>query len=135
MILKWPKRGANKMFVLSIDDSKAVHAFIDRSLSATAYKILHALSAKEGLELLHNKKNEIAVILLDWEMPDKNGPELLAEIRKAGIALPVIMLTSKSDTSDIVKMLELGATEYVMKPFTPDILIEKIQNVLGQASV
>ena len=120
--------GANT--ILSIDDSKAVHAFLNSSCADSPFKLVHALSAKEGLEILRAGLSQIILILLDWEMPEQNGPEAYAEIRRISPVIPVIMVTSKNRPEDIQKMLGNGVSEYVMKPFTPDILLSKIATVL-----
>ena len=123
---------SEKILILSVDDSKAVHSFIDLCIKTHGqYDIIHAMSADEGLSLLAATTRPISLILLDWEMPVKSGPEFLVEIRKKGIETPVIMATSKNSPDDIALMINAGATEYIMKPFTEDILIEKIQTVLG----
>ncbi len=117
--------------ILSIDDSKAVHAFLDRTLAGMDLQLIHVLSGKEGLALLTDQNSGIKVVLLDWEMPELTGPEVLLEIRKMGNTVPVIMMTSKNDPEDIMKMIQAGASEYIMKPFTPDVVIEKINAVLS----
>jgi DNA-binding response OmpR family regulator len=118
--------------VLSIDDSRAVHAFLDRSVVGTDIDLVHAESGILGMEILKREGAGISLILLDWEMPGKSGPEVLAEIRASGSSVPVIMVTSKNDPSEIERMLKLGAIEYIMKPFTPDILLEKVNSILVQ---
>ena len=70
-------------------------------------------------------------MLLDWEMPVKNGLQTMAEIRQSSADIAVIMVTSKNDMNDITKTLDAGASEYIMKPFTKDILFDKIGHVLG----
>jgi len=71
------------------------------------------------------------LILLDWEMPVKDGPTTFKELKTMGLKTPVFMLTSKNNPSDIIQMLEEGVTEYMMKPFTADIVREKITMTLG----
>jgi DNA-binding response OmpR family regulator len=120
------------MKILSIDDSRAVHAFLDRSLGSLPYKLIHAMDGASGLKLIESEKDQLKLILLDWEMPGQSGPELLPLIKKLAPEIPVVMLTSKNNPDDIQTMILAGAVEYIMKPFTPDILVEKIQMVLGQ---
>ncbi len=122
---------ATAITVLSIDDSRAVHAFLDRAFAQSAHQFVHALSGKEGIRILEEGKTKVDVILLDWEMPEQNGPEVLQEIKKRGILIPVLMMTSKNNTQDISKMIEAGAAEYIMKPFTPEVIVDKIRSVLG----
>lgn len=120
-----------KIKILSIDDSKAVHAFIDQSLAGGPFEALHAFTGKKGLDFLKEGLNTIRVILLDWEMPDQNGPEILIEILKITKKIPVIMLSSKNSPDDIQSVMNAGAAEYIMKPFTPDILFEKLERVIA----
>lgn len=126
----------NKVLVLSIDDSKSVHAFLDRCLRETKADIefIHSLSVKEGLEVLKQNKF-VRAILLDWEMPEISGYEGLPLLLAVNPEVPVIVATSKNNPSDILSMLDRGAKEYMMKPFTPDILIEKINSVLNQEAM
>ena len=121
--------------LLSVDDSKAVHSFINDCLKESAYEIHHVYDGKQALEILfEGNKQKFDLILLDWEMPIMQGPEVLKEIRSRGVHTPILMLTSKNDPSDIQKVLELGANEYLMKPFTPDLIQEKIKTTLELAA-
>lgn len=124
-------RVGNRVRILSIDDSKAVHAFINSCLTYPSVQVTHAYSGNEGIKLVHDKPGDFDLILLDWEMPDLNGPDVLIKLIDSGIKTPIVMLTSKNNPNDIIKLLGLGAKEYVMKPFTSDILLEKIEGVLN----
>jgi two-component system alkaline phosphatase synthesis response regulator PhoP len=93
----------------------------------------HAYDGAEGLSMLEAKKvDQVDLILLDWEMPKLTGIQTLEKIRSMGIKTPIIMLTSKNSPDEIMQALTLGANEYMMKPFTADILIEKIETVLAR---
>lgn len=122
----------SKIQILSVDDSKAVHAFIDRCLSTIEnnFAVNHVFGVSEGLEFLRKKSVSISCILLDWEMPEINGYDGLPMFKKEFPGIPVIVLTSKNDPDGIVEMLERGASEYMMKPFTPDILIDKLNAIV-----
>ena len=117
--------------ILSIDGSKTVHVFLDRCLAGSSFQLIHVLSPKEGLTLLESEGSEIALILMDGEMQEQNGSETLVDIRRLSRFVPVILLSSKSSIEDIQRMINSGVAEYVMKPFTPDILLAKIELVLG----
>lgn len=117
--------------VLSIDDSRAVHAFLTDILSHYELTLEHCFDGKSGVQKVLEQTVPYDLIMLDWEMPIMTGPETLRELKLKKVSSPVIMLTSKNEISDIQGMLEIGASEYVMKPFTPDILLEKIEGVLG----
>lgn len=119
--------------VLSIDDSKAVQFLLKDFLSGSPYELECAPEGKTGINLVQEKgTNYYDLILLDWEMPGLTGPEVLDELMKIKIEAPVVMLTTKNDTQDILSVLEKGATEYVMKPFTKDLILEKIETILSQ---
>jgi len=116
--------------ILSIDDSKAVHAFIKSALEGKGIKVHDAFDGSQGLTAAKSIP-DLNLVLLDWEMPVMDGPSTLKELKKIFPQLPVIMLTSKNSNDEIMQMLNEGVSEFVMKPFTPDILIEKINSVLG----
>lgn len=124
----------SKQTIVSIDDSRAVHAFLDRCLTEAGgqdFCFLHAMGVQEGIKTISENKNQIAAVLLDWEMPEISGYDGLPMILEKWPDLKVIILTSKNNPDDIMMMLERGAKEYMMKPFTPDILFAKLQTVVG----
>jgi two-component system chemotaxis response regulator CheY len=120
------------MKILSIDDSKAVHAYLGECFKGTPHNITHSMSGEEGLKLMNSPTEKFDLVLLDWEMPGMTGPELLEIARKSGLKVPIIMLTTKNKPEDIMDVLKKGAQEYVMKPFTPDIIFSKISSVLQE---
>lgn len=118
--------------VLVIDDTKSVHAFVRNMLQkAPQVNMTSVYNGREGLDLL-NSGTSFDLIFLDWEMPILDGPSTFAEFKKQGIKIPTIMMTTKNTFEDISKMLGMGVSEYLMKPFTIDILFEKINSVTGQ---
>jgi len=119
------------MKILVVDDSKAIHAFMKAILSGTKAVLSHAFNGREAVDLII-AGNKFDVILLDWEMPVLDGPGALAGIRSKDTSVPIVMVTSKNEIMDIQRALEAGANEYVIKPFTKEILHEKITSVTGQ---
>lgn len=115
-----------KLKILCIDDSKSVHAFLKDCLSGVALEVKSAFNGAEGLQTVNSNPEWFDCIFLDWEMPIKTGPEVLKELRDQNFSKPIYMLTSKNQLSDITQMIQLGATEYIMKPFTKDIILEKL---------
>lgn len=115
------------MKLLIVDDAKAVHGFIRSSLGDD-YEYLSAFDGDEALATL-TEHPDIQLVLLDWEMPTKDGLETLKDIRQRGLDVPVIMVTSVNQVDHITQALSSGANEYVMKPFTREILAEKIATV------
>ena len=122
---------SKKFKILSIDDSKAVHAFLKDCSSELALSFSSVFNGAEAIELLTNNINQFDVIFLDWEMPIKDGPTTFNELKKLGLKTPVFMLTSKNNPEDIMKMIEAGVMDYLMKPFTKEIIQEKILQNLG----
>jgi two-component system chemotaxis response regulator CheY len=119
--------------ILIIDDTKSVHAFVGALLSKSKeVKFTGVFDGAQALELL-KKNSDFDLILLDWEMPVLNGPNTFKEIKKMNLKAPTVMMTTKNAPEDIAMMLEMGVAEYLMKPFTIDILFEKIEAVSGRA--
>lgn len=119
------------MRILLVDDAKNVHSFVKALFESSDLEFDDAFNGWEALVKV--KKGELFdLILLDWEMPEMDGVTTLSEIRALGNDTPIIMVTSKNDLEDVGKALEEGANEYVMKPFTKEILQEKILSVTGR---
>jgi two-component system chemotaxis response regulator CheY len=117
--------------VLVVDDSRSVHAFVRGILSGKDFELEHVYNGQESLQRLENKKlPKIDLILMDWEMPTMTGPEAISAIMAKGETVPIVMMTSKNDPSDLARMLEAGVEEYIMKPFTHDILLGRLGDVL-----
>ncbi len=115
--------------ILIVDDTKSVHAFVKHLLSKNReIKTESVFNGSEALVFL-KKDSAFDAILLDWEMPLLNGPETLQALKRHGISIPVVMMTTKNSLTDIQTAMALGASEYIMKPFTEDILIEKLSLV------
>ena len=119
--------------ILIVDDTRAVHAFIKAMLAKTPdLEFTSVFNGQEAVTLLRTAPQAFDVILLDWEMPILTGPETFAEFQKMGMLTPVIMTTTKNAAADIEQMLKAGVAEYLMKPFTVDILVEKIEQACGK---
>lgn len=118
------------MKVLIVDDSRAVHAFMKAIFSGTGHELTHANDGSEAVKIFDTNANLFDLVLLDWEMPILTGPETLEALRKVNKTVPIIMVTTKNDLTSITQAIAKGATEYVMKPFTKDILMEKIATIV-----
>lgn len=125
------------MKILSIDDSAIVRKIIRGAVEVLNYDLLEASDGLEGLQVLHNHVEEIALILLDWNMPGLNGLEVLERIKGEEIYshIPVMMVTTESEKENIVKAIKAGAIHYVVKPFTMEELIKKIMECLGRGEM
>ncbi len=111
--------------ILVCDDDKEIVSAIEIYLSKEGYNVLKAYNGEEVLKILRN--NSIHLIILDIMMPIKDGIETLNEIRKTE-AIPVIMLSAKSEDEDKIRGLNLGADDYVTKPFNPLELIARVNS-------
>jgi DNA-binding response OmpR family regulator len=120
-----------KLKILSVDDSKSIHAYLQQCLGPITEKIEHVYNGVEAVERLRNDLDAFDLIILDWEMPLKDGPTTFKELKELGLKTPVMMLSSKSRPEDIMQMLEQGVAEYMMKPFTQDIVLDKINQVIN----
>jgi len=114
------------MRALVVDDSTAVRLYLRKILLPYGFEIVDARNGREGLQRV--REQQIDLVLLDWNMPVMNGLELLQHIRsEPGVGSPcVMMVTSENDLQEVAQALETGANEYVMKPFTPEIIADKL---------
>ena len=115
--------------VLIIDDDPDILDVLDLSLSEN-YVVISAKNGKEGLELVKTKSPDL--VITDYNMPVMNGPEFCRNLRKDILLrhLPVIMLTGKGETKDMVMGIESGADDYLIKPFEPETLLARIRMIL-----
>lgn len=114
---------------LVVDDSKAIRMILGRTLRELGFEVREAANGREALDVIAAEKHAVTLVLADWNMPEINGLELLRRLRESRdqCAPVVVMVTSETDVDKMATALEAGANEYVMKPFTKDILIEKLQ--------
>lgn len=116
--------------ILAIDDEEDILELIEFNLSREGFKVITAESAEKGFALLENNLPDL--ILLDLMLPGMDGFDITKKIRaaKAYKNTPIIMLTAKGEEADVVTGLELGADDYVVKPFSPRVLTARIKSVL-----
>lgn len=120
---------------LVLDDSRAMRMILGRILREIGYDVVDAADGREGLAVLRSGPlPEIA--LIDWNMPEMNGLEFVNAVRaeQAWRDMTLMMVTTESEASQIVKALAAGAHEYVIKPFTKEAIVEKL-GLLGLAQV
>ena len=113
--------------ILVVDDEKRMVRFIRLNLEQDGFKVLSAFNGTEALEQV--RKNLPDLVLLDVMMPDLDGFEVLRKIRQAS-NVPVIMLTAKGEEEDRIRGLELGADDYITKPFSPREMVSRVKAVL-----
>ena len=116
---------------LIVDDSKTIRMILGKLLRELGYEVCEAADGKAALAVMESEKAAVSLVLADWNMPEMNGLELLKRLRQdsALASLKVIMVTTETEVDHMVSALEAGANEYVMKPFTKDILREKLELV------
>ena len=113
--------------ILVVDDEPAIVQVIRDPLLREGFQVRAAGSAQAALEAAHDP---LDLIILDLMLPDLDGFDLLRRLRQQGLDLPVIILTARDDDVDVVVGLELGADDYVVKPFNPRELVARVRAVL-----
>jgi len=114
-------------YILLIEDDPDSAKIVKRYLEREGYRLEHADNGSSGLDMALN--NPPSLIILDWMLPKLSGLELLKELRKHQ-QTPVIMLTARTEEMDRILGLELGADDYVIKPFSPRELVARVKAVL-----
>lgn len=122
-----------KTHILVIEDEAALVELIRYNLEKEGFRVSAANDGEEGLALLHENKPDLLV--LDWMLPHVSGIEICRQIRRKTELrdLPVIMLTARGEEADRIRGLEVGADDYVIKPFSPSELVARIRAVLRRA--
>jgi two-component system chemotaxis response regulator CheY len=102
---------------------------LSRILTGLGFEVSEASNGKEALELIEAEQSPVQLVLVDWNMPEMNGLDLVKNLRRHREfeSMVIVMVTTESEMDHMLAALEAGANEYVMKPFTPDILVEKLQ--------
>jgi two-component system, chemotaxis family, chemotaxis protein CheY len=124
------------MRALIIDDSRAMRTIITRIITGLGFEVSQAGDGKQGLDTLRALPAQPDVVLVDWNMPEMTGIEFVRAMRAdasfAGVK--VVMVTTEAEMSRVGEALDAGANEYVMKPFTPEIMVDKLR-MLGLAGL
>ncbi|WP_263379195.1 response regulator [Granulicella paludicola] len=122
----------NKAMV--IDDSRPVRMILTRMLTELGYEVSQAGNGREALDLVEQTEGTPSLILVDWNMPEMNGLEFIRHFRaqQRFSRVPLIMVTTETEIGHVQLALEAGANEYVMKPFTKEAVLEKIQMMSQQ---
>jgi two-component system chemotaxis response regulator CheY len=119
------------MKALVVDDSAGMRAFLKMVLKGAGIEVAEARNGREALSAL-NSGSRADFALLDWNMPEMDGYELLLKIRSNATfdSMRVVMVTTETEASQITRALTHGADEYVMKPFTREVILDKL-HILG----
>jgi len=122
------------MKILVVDDSSTMRRIIVNTLARLGYKdVIQAADGVEAWEALQ-KNDDIGVVITDWNMPNMNGLELVKKIRaqEKYKLMPIIMVTTEGGKKEVIIALKAGVNNYIVKPFTPQVLKEKLEGVLGK---
>lgn len=114
--------------ILIVDDEPPIRKLLRVGLATQDYAISEAMNAKVAMEMVKSEKPDL--IVLDLGLPDMPGHDLLAKWRGEGLDLPIVILSSRTDEAGIVKALELGADDYITKPFGMNELVARIRVAL-----
>jgi two-component system, OmpR family, response regulator ResD len=114
--------------ILVVDDESRMRKLVKDFLTKSGYLVIEAADGSEAIDIFFEQK-DIALILLDVMMPKMDGWEVCREIRQYS-KVPIIMLTAKSDERDELQGFELGVDEYITKPFSPKILVARVEAIL-----
>jgi len=119
--------------VLVVDDEVRMRKLIKDFLISKGYSILEAEDGEKALEVFEENKNKITLILLDVMMPKLDGWSVLRQIRQES-KVPIIMLTARGEEQDELFGFELGVDEYISKPFSPKILVARVEAILKRTN-
>ena len=112
------------MKFLVVDDSSTMRRIVINALQRIGYS--DVVEAGDGQEALETYDASIDFVITDWNMPRMTGPELAAALRARGSGVPILMVTARSDRDDVFQAVRAGVNNYIVKPFTPPVLKEKI---------
>ena len=115
------------MKAIVVDDSRATRSILKKALAGQGFDVVEAGDGKQALEALQ-QSGPLDLALVDWNMPVMTGYELICEVRARHEldAMAIMMVTTETESSQVQRALDAGANEYVMKPFTEDVLKEKL---------
>jgi len=121
------------MKILLVDDSKTMRNIQRSILTQLGHSELEeACDGQDAMDKLGDFEPDL--ILLDWNMPNMDGLAFVKEFRKGNASTPVIMVTTESERSRVVEAIKAGVNNYVVKPFTPDVLSQRISETVGNAA-
>ncbi|MDX1945376.1 MAG: response regulator [Pirellulaceae bacterium] len=116
--------------VLVVDDSGTMRKIIIRALNAVGISdTVEAGDGAEGLEKF--KQSGVNLVLTDWNMPNKSGVEMAREIRALDRRVPIFMITTEAEKTRVIEAIQAGVTDYLAKPFTAEVLREKLDKYLA----
>ena len=122
------------MNFLIVDDSSTVRRILSNALEQIGYEsVIEAENGEEALETL--AAEDVDFLITDWNMPGVDGLELIRQVRRSnGMSdMPILMVTTRGMEEDVIKAMKAQVDNYIVKPFTPDVLEEKIDTILSES--
>lgn len=119
--------------ILVVDDESRMRKLIKDFLMTKNYNILEAENGEEALKIYEQNKEKVSLILLDVMMPKLDGWSVLRQIRQENKNIPIVMLTARAEEQDELFGFELGVDEYITKPFSPKILVARVESILKRS--
>jgi len=119
--------------LLVVDDSSTMRRIIKNTLARLGYKdVLEGADGLQGWDALDTNP-DVEMLITDWNMPEMNGLELVKKVRadERFVDLPIIMVTTEGGKAEVITALKAGVNNYIVKPFTPQVLKEKLGAVMG----
>ena len=122
------------MKILSVDDSAIIRKIIRSGVEVLDYELVEAADGIEALNILERSSEDIILILLDWNMPGMDGLVFLEKIKNTASLkhIPVMMVTTESEKENIIRAIQAGAINYLVKPFTIEELMKKVLECMGE---
>lgn len=119
--------------ILAVDDSKMMLRIISSTIEMLSFEPVKASNGREALSVLEKEKDNVVLVLLDWNMPEMNGMETLQAIKADArfSAIPVMMVTTEGEKKNVVRAIQAGAKHYLTKPFNQQDLATRIMECLG----
>ena len=114
---------------LVVDDSRAMRMILSKTLAESGFAVMQAANGREALEIMDREGPAIGLVLLDWNMPEVTGIEVVEQLRsqKTYNTVRLVMVTTETEIEQMARALEAGADEYVMKPFTREAVEDKLR--------
>jgi len=115
--------------VLIVDDSRAIRRILGTTIRKLGFEVAEAANGQEALDRLEDMDQPVRFMLVDWNMPEMNGLDFVLKVRenKRFEESRILMVTTETAVDQMVKALDAGANEYVMKPFTKEIIEDKLR--------
>lgn len=122
-----------KEHIMTVDDSAVMRRIISGGIEAIGYHVVEAKHGRDALDKLDAKSDEIALILLDWNMPEMNGLDTLKALKSdpRTAEIPVMMVTTERERGNVVIAIQEGAQHYLTKPFNQQDLMTRMMQCLG----